>query len=267
MTDTIIRAVDLARGDDASGLDRPASARRRVHPVLPTGIPVRVPAQVMERNRLISALKDQRILDAYALLRSRVLHRVKQNRMVTLGVTSPSPRDGKSLTATNLAISIAAGGSHPVLLVDADVRRPSLASLFGLHVNLGLGDYLMDEADLDEIVLQPPINGLYMIPGHAASRLRPEGVTSDKVDGLMTELKQYVPGALIIMDLPPALIGGDVVAFGPNLDGTLLVVANRRTHEEDMEKVMPMLEGANVMGTVLNFADQAASKNDYYSSR
>ena len=266
MTDTIVRAVGMARGD-APGVESAPETRRRGAPILPDGIPVRVPVSVMERNRLIGGLKDQRILDAYSLLRTRVLHRVNQNRISTLGVTSPSPRDGKSLTATNLAISIAAGENQPVLLVDADVRRPSIAHLFGLHINAGLGDYLVDDADLDEMILQPPINGLYVIPGRAKSRLRPESLSSEKVARLIKRLKQRLPGALIIVDMPPALIGGDVVAFAPNLDATLLVVANRRTHEADMEKVMPLMEGVNVMGTVLNFADQAVSKNDYYGGR
>lgn len=266
MTDTIVKAVGLARGD-ASGATPAPGARRRVAPVVPAGIPVRVAASVMERNRLVSGMKDQRILDAYSLLRSRILHRVKQNKITTLGVTSPSPRDGKTLTATNLAISIALGESHPVLLVDADVRRPTIAELFGLNIKAGLGDYLVDDADLDEMILQPPINGLYLVPGRAKSRLRPESLSADKVTGLITQLKQRIPGGLIIFDMPPALVGGDVVAFAPNLDATLLVVANRRTQEADMEKVMPLMEGVNVIGTVLNFADQAVSKNDYYGGR
>lgn len=266
MTDTIVSAVGLARGD-APGVESAPDARRRGAPVLPDSIPVRVPTAVMERNRLVGGLKDQRMLDAYSLLRSRVLHRVDQNRIATLGVTSPSPRDGKSLTATNLAISIAAGESQQVLLVDADVRRPSIADLFGLHINAGLGDYLVDDADLDEMILQPPINGLYLLPGRAKSRLRPESLSSEKVKRLIKRLKQRLPGALIIFDMPPALVGGDVVAFAPNLDATLLVVANRRTHETEMEKIMPLMEGVNVMGTVLNFADQTVSKNDYYGGR
>lgn len=266
MTDTIVKAVGLAR-DDAGGATPGPGARRRVSPVVPAGIPVRVATSVMERNRLVSGMKDQRVLDAYSLLRSRILHRVKQNNITTLGITSPSPRDGKSLTATNLAISIALGENLPVLLVDADVRRPSIADLFHLNINVGLGDYLVDDAELDEMILQPPINGLYFVPGRAKSRLRPEALSSDKVTRLIGELKQRVPGGLIICDMPPALVGGDVVAFAPNLDATLLVVADRRTQEADMEKVMPLMEGVNVIGTVLNFADQTVSKNDYYGGR
>lgn len=264
MNDTIAKALDFARAEGQGDRNRPLHAAHSGQ-VCPSARPVKVAPSVMERNRLLTGLDDQRILDCYSLLRTRVLHRVKQGGLKTLGITSPSPQDGKSLTATNLAISIAFGESHPVLLVDADFRRPSLAGLFGLKVGAGLGDYLTDEVDLDDIILQPPVKGLYLVPGRDETGLRPESLSSEKIQRLITRLKQQVPGGLVIMDMPPALVGGDVALMAPNLDAALLVVANRRTYEHDMEKVTPIMEGVNVIGTVLNFADQLTSRKDYYS--
>ncbi|MEX0729663.1 MAG: CpsD/CapB family tyrosine-protein kinase [Aquisalimonadaceae bacterium] len=263
MTDTITKAMNLARSFNQPP---PSAASGHVQPerICPTARAVQLSRQLMEQNRLIGGIADQRVIDSYLLLRTRVLNRVHQSHIRTLGITSPSTRDGKSLTAANLAISIALGESHPILLVDADVRRPSLGSQFGIKVDAGLGDYLAGDAGLEELLLRTPIHGLYLLPGRTESTLRPEALSADKVRQLAARLKQQVPGGIVVFDLPPALIGGDVAAFAPNVDAMLLVVANRRTSEDAMARTVPLLEGANIIGTVLNYADEAGHTDDYY---
>ncbi|WP_435105028.1 CpsD/CapB family tyrosine-protein kinase [Arhodomonas sp. AD133] len=238
-----------------------------LEPAFPDARSVEVTAQTLERNRLIGGLTDQRVIDCYSLLRARLLHRVRQRDLKTIGVTSPSARDGKTLTATNLAISVALGGTHSVLLVDADIRRPSVASLFGLKVSAGLSSYLSGDVQLNEVLLKPPIDNLVILPGNIDPSLRPEALSSDRMLELIAELRARAHGCLVIFDLCPALVGGDVVTFAPNLDGTLLVVAEHRTNETALERTLPLLEGANVIGTVLNFAEDVMSSDDYYSGR
>lgn len=267
MTDTISKAMDLARTFHQPEPSARPGQQLHSERICPSAQPVELSKKVMERNRLIGGIDDQRVIDSYSLLRTRVLNRVHQNTLRTLGVTSPSTKDGKSLTAANLAISIALGESHPVLLVDADVRRPSMARHFGFKPRAGLGDYLAGETPLEDLLLRTPINGLYLLPGRAESTLRPEALSADKVRQLAAKLKQQVPGGIVIFDLPPALIGGDVAAFAPTLDGMLLVVANRRTSEDAMARTVPLLEGTNIIGTVLNFAEESNKKDDYYTRR
>jgi Mrp family chromosome partitioning ATPase len=266
MTDSISRALERAR-ELNRGRFGAASKRRPTDDVCPGARPIDVSPQVLEAHRLIGGIDDQRAVDAYSLLRARILHRVLQRDYKTLGVTSASAREGKSLTAANLAISIALGETHPVLLVDADIRRPSLATLFGLKVEAGLGDYLAGDVALEDVVLKLPIDGLFMLPGRTGCALRPESLSAGKLFQLVLSLKQLLPSGLVVFDLSPALIGGDVISFAPNLDAVLLVIADRRTNEQALAKTLPLLEGANIIGTVLNFADDIMTSDDYYSGR
>jgi capsular exopolysaccharide synthesis family protein len=265
MADSITRALELARAANKGKLKSMRSPQGEHW--LSGAKPVAVSASVMAANRLISALPDRRIIDCYSLLRARLLHRVRPRNLKAIGVTSPSAKDGKSLTATNLAISIAAGQTYSVLLVDADIRRPSVAELFGLEVTAGLGDYLAGEATIEELLLRPPIDGLALLPERQDSAAGPDLLTSDRMFQLIMDLKQKASGAIIIFDLPPALVGGDVAALAPNLDALLLVVADRRTSEAALQKTIPLLEGSNVIGTVLNYADDVMSSYDYYGGR
>ncbi len=293
MVDSISKAMELARirnqgHHNAHGVRWPESAVANrqsavagaqpeylesepefpeLEPAFPDARPVEVSTQTLERNRLIGGLTDQRVIDCYSLLRARLLHRVRQRDLKTIGVTSPSARDGKTLTATNLAISIALGGTHSVLLVDADIRRPSVAGLFGLDVKVGLSSYLSGDVQLNEILLKPPIENLVILPGNIQPGLRPEALSSESMLELIAELRARAHGCLVIFDLCPALVGGDVVTFAPNLDGTLLVVAEHRTNATALERTLPLLEGANVIGTVLNFAEDVMSSDDYYSGQ
>ena len=265
--DTITQAMDLAKRLNRGSSSRSAVAKVSPAHVCPDARPVKLSPKVLERNRLIGGVSDQRVVDSYSLLRTRILHRVQQHKVSTLGITSPSSKDGKSLTAANLAISIALGESHPVLLVDADTRRPTQANLFGIRVDAGLGDYLAGHRSLEDTLLRTSIDGLYLLPGRGRSTVRPESLSTEKVRQLATMLKQQMPGGIVILDLPPALVGGDVAAFAPIVDALLLVVADRRTSEDAIAETLPLLEGAHVIGTVLNYSSEASSRYDYYGGR
>ncbi len=261
MSDTISRALDLAMKASEAGR-RPKDSP--VETIYPQARAVPWSPRTMDEHRLISASSPQQIIDCYSLLRTRVLHRVRQNHLQTLGITSPAPKDGKSLTSSNLAISIAMGENRPVVLVDADVRRPSVAGLFGIASEFGLGDYFAGDAELDDLLLKLPLKGLYLIPGRAQTRLRPEALSSEKVQEFIQRLKRLFPTGLLVMDMPPALVGGDVASFAPNLDAVILVVANRRTLESEIQQTMTVMEDVNLIGTVLNYADETMSRNEYY---
>jgi protein-tyrosine kinase len=260
MSDNTSRKVGLASAETApSGL---ALHSERLPPALGTA---EISWAVMERHRLISALDDQRLIDCYALLRARVLRRLRQQDLNVLGVTSPSGEDGKTLTAVNLALSIAMADSNPVLLVDADLRRPSIARLFGIEPGAGLADYLAGKASIEDVVLRLPIPGMHLLPGSAEAHARPDALSSRLMRTLIQELKEQYADGVVVVDLPPVLVGGDVVSLAPDLDATLLVAADRRTHEDALRRALWLLEEVNVIGTVLNFAEELISSDDYYT--
>ena len=114
-------------------------------------------AEIMRQSRIISSLDDPAASAAYSLLRTRVLQRMRSNNWHSVLVTSPGPEEGKSLTATNLAISLSRDVNQSVLLVDIDLRRSSIAKYMGfeIDVKMGVGDYLTGDAEIADIVYVP----------------------------------------------------------------------------------------------------------------
>ena len=221
--------------------------------------------EVMRENRLIAGSDQQVIIDAYKLLRTRVLHRMQQNNWRTLGVTSPGANAGKTLTSVNLAISIAMKHENTVVLVDADLRRPSVHKCLGIEPEYGLLDYLEDDIPIDKMLINPGIDGFVVIPSHNHSHTRSsERLSSTKMERLVHELTARYPDRLVLFDLPPILVGDDVEAFSPYLDAFLLVVEDGKTDVEEYAKTVEILENEDVLGTVLNKSDEVGHGYDYY---
>ena len=106
---------------------------------------------LLKKNRVLTAIDDRNIVDLYGLLRTRILRRMQQNKWKSIGITSVGKDDGKTLTAVNLGISIAMKQNYSVIIVDGDLRNPSLHNLFGFKPQVGLRDYLsLKEIDILE---------------------------------------------------------------------------------------------------------------------
>lgn len=218
----------------------------------------------LRKQRVIGGIQDKRIIDAYKLLRTRVLQRMEQNNWKTLGVTSAGEHNGKTLTAVNLAISIAMKLNYTVLLVDADMRRPNVHNLFGFQPELGLRDYLESNAAIDDILIHPSIDRLVVLPGRGIGHGTSELLASPRMVELVEELKTRYPSRLVLFDLPPVLLGDDVVAFAPNLDTAMLVVEDHKTQSDELVRAIDFLDGLDLIGTVLNKSTEDAQGYDYY---
>lgn len=219
----------------------------------------------LRKQRVIGGIQDKRIVDAYKLLRTRVLQRMQQNNWNTLGVTSAGEHDGKTLTAVNLAISIAMKLNYTVLLVDADMRRPNVHNMFGFQPTLGLRDYLSGSATIEDILVHPSIDRLVVLPGRGVGDESSELLASPRMMELVEELKSRYPSRLVLFDLPPVLLGDDVVAFAPNLDTAMLVVEDHKTQGDELARSIDLLEGVELIGTVLNKSTEENRQGyDYY---
>ncbi|MCC5793937.1 MAG: exopolysaccharide biosynthesis protein, partial [Chromatiales bacterium] len=154
---------------------------------------IEVPEQTLLDNRLIAALPDHPYKDAYRMLRTRVLQTLRANNWNTLAVTGPASGCGKTLTATNLAISLAMEMTNTVLLVDLDLRKPSVHKYFGFEPDKGLSDYLAKQATLPEILVSPGIARLVVLPGREALPNSSEMLRSPTMVALVNELKHRYP--------------------------------------------------------------------------
>lgn len=211
-----------------------------------------VSPKVLRRQRVVTALKDEDVAVAYKLLRTQVLQRLKTQGWNALAVTSPGCGEGKTLTAVNLAASIAAEVSYTVLLVDLDLRHPSVHRLFGVTPEHGIGDHLLRDVPLKDVLLNPGQEGLVILPGREAIPNSSELLGSPKMVGLVEELKSRYPARIVIFDLPPVLSADDALSFSPYVDAFLMVVEEGKTTRPALRRAMGFLREAESLGTVLN---------------
>ncbi len=260
--DRISKALELAR----KGQRAPPSFPRVEHPRQVSYTQTRtvqVSPEFLRAHRVVSGFYDEPLADAYRLLRTRVLHRMQQNNWKTIGVTSAAPGDGKTLTAINLGISVAMEPNYAVLLVDADLRRPAVHSFFGIEPENGLGEYLEAEITVQDVLIHPGIERFVILPCRKAFRNSSELLTTPRMVQLVQELKARYPSRLVIFDLPPVLVGDDVVAFSSLLDAVLLVVDNGKTRPDELSRAVELLENVNLVGTVLNRSTEIGHGHDY----
>jgi tyrosine-protein kinase Etk/Wzc len=183
----------------------------------------------------------------------------------TILVTSPNPKEGKSTIASNLAI-VFAQTEQKVLLVDADMRRPTIHSLFGLKKEPGLTDFLFGTATLQEVTSEGVLENLCVIAAGTTPPNPAEILGSLKMKKFIETVRLAYD--VVIFDSPPALAVTDAVVLATAIDGALLVVSSDRTHVLDLEKATEMLKGIGrtTVGVVLNNFDIRKAYGGYYSS-
>ena len=221
-----------------------------------------VPQNVLSENRLIAGNRSDPRSVAFRMLRTQVLQAMRENGWASLGVTGPSRGIGKSLIATNLAISISHEVNQTVLLVDVDLRNPTIHKYFNFAPDYGLLDYLLGEVELSELFVNPAFKRLVLLPGRGTSNASSELLSSPRMTNLVKDLVARYQSRIIIFDLPPLLHIDDAMVFLPNVDSTLLVVENGKNTESEVQNSMRLLEGTNLIGTVLNKSDEEVP--EYY---
>ena len=213
------------------------------------------PKSFLKNKHIIADENNSAYVEAYKILRTQVLQRMRENNWNVLGITSPNSGEGKTLTAINLAISLAKELDCTVLLVDADLRHPRVHSSFNLHPEYGLSDYLINDVPVSKLLINPQdIPHFVILPGGKPLSNSSEMLGSPKMSALVEDLKTRYPSRIVLFDLPPLLSVADTIAFSPYVDATLLVVENGKTTQDELNNSVSLLESTNVIGTVLNNA-------------
>lgn len=207
---------------------------------------------ILRNKKVIASNTNDTISDQYKVLRTQVLQSLKKNQWNSLIITSPNEGSGKTLTSINLAISLAREVNHTVLLVDLDLRRPSIQQYFFLQEQMGISDYLTDNVELSKILFNPSLERLVILPGNKSFNNSSEMLSSPKMVKLVEEVKSRYPNRIVIFDMPPVLYCDDVIAFSPYIDAIMLVVEEGKTRKDELEKTNRLLANKNIIGTVLN---------------
>ncbi|MCG8041888.1 MAG: CpsD/CapB family tyrosine-protein kinase [Candidatus Thiodiazotropha endolucinida] len=225
---------------------------------------VEISKDQLREKRVIAGDTNDSISDQYKVLRTHVLQRLKANQWNSLAVTSPNEDCGKTLTSINLAISLAREVNHSVLLVDMDLRRPSIHRYFFTDEQPGISEYLTEDLELSEILFNPDLERLVILPGNKPFSNSSEMLSSPKMVQLVEELKNRYPNRIVIFDMPPLLSCDDMIAFSPYIDAIMLVVEEGGTRKDELKRAYELIENSRVIGTVLNKSKDKSSSYGYY---
>jgi MinD-like ATPase involved in chromosome partitioning or flagellar assembly len=189
----------------------------------------------------------------YKILRTQVLLKLEQLGTNTLAVLSSHSGAGKTLTAINLAIAIAAEKGRTALLVDLDLQNPCLSKRLGFEPKLGVEDCIKSNQPVHEALVK--IGGyerLTVLPAKNRVENSSELLTDEVAAKLVQELKTRYANRIIIFDLPPVLEADDALAFSKHIGAGLFVVRESKTIREDVIRSIELMHDLKIVGTVLN---------------
>jgi protein-tyrosine kinase len=203
----------------------------------------------------------------YDMLRTQVLQRMEAASCQTIAVTSPRWGCGKTVTAINLALSIARQSERSVLLVDLDLRKPQIARYLGLQPTAGIHDVITGDCQLSEAMLLPDLCGhrLTVVPTPKPVLNPVEHLVSSAMKTTISRLKKESRHQIIIFDLPPMLSSDDFLAFLPQVDCALLVASSGESTVNDMAECERLIDPEKFLGCVLNKVTEAETMDVYYS--
>jgi protein-tyrosine kinase len=216
---------------------------------------------LLEQNRIVIDERSSASA-AYKVLRTRVLQRMRRNGWKTLAVTGTCPNEGKTLTAVNLSINLAWHLTTSVVLVDMDLRNPSIHRYLGIDTRFGVMDYLNGDVPLVRAGVRPGIERLGVIMNDRPVANASELLSSPEAVQLIEEVKRG-DDRIVIFDMPPIFAGDDVLAFAPLVDAVLIVLAQGTTNRASLLPLRELLQNVNVIGSVLNRSSERVAPYYY----
>lgn len=247
------QACDPTKGGEAapSALSAPTMRLDSLRPQKRNRQMVTLPSRLIKQRR-IWCLNNDAVGQAYQILRTQILMRLLQEGCRTVAITSPNSRTGTSTVAVNLAVSLSMEFDFTTLLVDANLRHPSVRQMLDLAQGPGLSEHLAEKAPLEDVLVRPDIGRLTVLPGGAPLSYAAEVLRSPMMIKLLHELRDRYTDRLIIFDAPPVLDGADMLAFSPHVDAAVLVVEEGVTTAQDLQRSCELLEQTNLIGVVLS---------------
>lgn len=219
----------------------------------------------LESKRIIAHDVGDPRSRSFDILRTQILHTMEKRAWQFLAVTSPTPGCGKTLTALNLAMSIARQPDKSVLLVDLDLQKPSVASTLGLRSDQGLLSVLAGKTSLSSAMLEVCINKyrLTVLPTETPTQNSSEWLSCRPMTLMLQDIKKNYRSSIVIFDLPPILPSDDVISILPHMDGVLFVAAIGTSTLSEIKQCNKHLETSQVIRIVVNKAPETTSKYYY----
>jgi protein-tyrosine kinase len=262
--------------DEEPSDDDRMTARNRIHPSVQPAPDHFDDEQEMEKwdERLVLASeKFSGVAESFRKLRTILSHPETGPPARTIMVLSADPQEGKSFVSANLGISLAHGVGRQALLIDCDLRRPSLHTLFGLTNDQGLVDYLRGGRDISSFMVTTGLANLTLVPAGPPPDNPAEMVASGKMADLMQDLTRGAGDRLTVLDSPPFLAASETMILAQMVDRVVLVVRWGKTGRDNVKKVIDQLGREKILGIVFNAFEmnvldrkiQGVGYHNYYS--
>ena len=217
--------------------------------------------------------KHSGVPESIAKLRTKILYPDSDEHISSIMISSCSAQEGKSFVCANLGISIAHSMERHALMVDCDLRRPSLQNLLGLKHKKGLTNYLQNKDNLSELIQPTRLSKLSILPSGPPPRNPAELVSSHKMSTLLDEVKLRYNDRLILLDSPPFLAASETLVLAQQVDKVILVVRWGKSARESIKKMVEAIGKSKIIGIVFNAYEmniidrkvQGLSYQDYQS--
>jgi non-specific protein-tyrosine kinase len=215
--------------------------------------------EVLRKNKVFSAFKENQTTFEIDSLRTQLLTKLDEINGNSVLITSSHPGEGKTFTAINLGVSIAKQLDRTVLIIDMDLRNPwrdhfdFAHDFWGIEPEKGFADFLMGEAEIEDIIINPGIEKLTIIPAGKPLQNSSELLSSQRMEQFIMDVKKrYGSNRICLFDSPALLPYTDALVISHLIDGIVLVVEAERTAPDDVKKAFKLLQGKPLLGTVLN---------------
>lgn len=240
---------------NANGLTRIAEKR------LPEFTRWTVEASRVEPRLVAITSPNSSYCEEYRSLRTHVLHKSQKQKLQAIVVASVGPAEGKTITALNLSWLLAQTDGVKALIIDSDLRMPSLTNYLGIEVEKGLSEILAGQATLRESIIQLEPSGLHILPGGEARADVAELISGPKFKEILREAREMFD--YVIIDAPPLGIFTDAAVLINQADGALLVVRANRTRYNMVDRVLETLPRERMMGVILNQSEDVLDETQY----
>lgn len=285
------QAAVLRWKSESQGERSDAALAERDLPITPGGAPLRAtaagnvesaPANAEERARIFSQIRpldgdrpllnrlvavtdgDSAAAEAFRLLGVRMRHLRRDRTLRKVLITSSIPQEGKSLVSANLACTLAAGSQQKVVLLEGDLRRPSLMKIFGLDQRPGICEWLQGGRNLTSSIYRLDTAGIWIMPAGDAPGNPLELMQSGKLPAMVEQLTAWFDWVLV--DSPPVMPLADTSIWSRLCDGILLVTRQGITEKRQLKRGLEAIESRKLIGALLN-SSTSDDKGYYYYRR
>lgn len=252
---------DVKTGLSAGANLNADSLTRSAVKTLPDFVTWSVDAERVEPRLVAITHPSSTYCEEYRSLRTHVLHKCQRQTLQSIVIASVNPSEGKSVTAINLSWLLAQTDGVRCLIIDSDLRMPSLADYLGIEAEKGLSDILTGDTKLKDAIIKLEPAGLHILPGGDARNDVAELISGPKFREILREAREMFD--FVIIDAPPLGIFTDATVLINHADGAMLVVRVNRTKCSSLERVLEQLPKDRMLGVVLNQSEDVMAESHY----